>query len=190
MSAVATDPEDDIGEVRNADPDYRSRDTWQGFALRLNDYSVAYDALSIRQPWVYSILRLGKRIENRNWPLSRGSHAIGRSFGIHAAQKLDDHGVDTLRARGLELPAQYSTSGIAGVAKVVQAMSADHALRCYPEQAEWITGPLCLVLDHVLELPHKVGCPGALGWWLMSDSVRLAVAQQVRERLALGAAGE
>lgn len=146
-----------------------------------NDHGVAYDALSVRQPWVHAICHLGKRIENRNWPLSKATPWIGRRIAIHASQLVDRDSVRALRDAGHDVPDQLPTSGIVAVAHLAQVMAADHAIRCYPDQVAWITGPLCLVLADVLVLPRPVGCSGQLGWWLMGDRVRLDVAAQARE---------
>lgn len=146
-----------------------------------NDHAVAYDALSVRQPWVHAIAHLGKRIENRNWPLGKATPWIGRRVAIHASQKIDDDSVSALRATGYDVPDRLPVSAIVAVAHLAQVMAVVHARARFPDQAPWISGPLCLVLENVLVLPRPVGCAGQLGWWLMGDRVRLDVAAQVRE---------
>lgn len=52
-------------------------------------------ALTIRQPWAYAIIHLGKDVENRSWPTEhRGPLAI------HAATKLDRNGDVFLKRLG------------------------------------------------------------------------------------------
>lgn len=174
--ATCGDPED-IGQVRGPD----DGETFRGSQTGWNNHDVAYDALSVRQPWAYSITHLNKRIENRSWPLSRATVMTGRRFAIHAAQKIDAEAVVSLHLRGHELPERFPTSAVVAVAVMSQTLRHDQARLCFPEQAEWILGPICLVLEDVIVLPEPVPCSGALGWWLMSDNARLSVARQVRE---------
>ena len=75
-----------------------------------------YPAISIKQPWAYAIMHLGKDVENRTWDLPR--KFIGKTVLIHAGKKIDKAGLDyldqfTVRG-GLFTPKDISLGGIVG----------------------------------------------------------------------------
>lgn len=144
---------------------------------------VAYDALTVRQPWAHAIAHLGKRVENRGWSRARAISLIGQLIAIHAGQKVDEDAVALLRGRGLEVPDRLPTSAIVAVARVELVLDVADTARLYPEHAAWTVGPLCIVLGQVLPLERPVPCAGALYLWLMPDRVRLAVSEQVRDQV-------
>lgn len=144
---------------------------------------VAYDALTVRQPWAHAIAHLGKHVENRGWSRARAISLIGQLIAIHAGQKVDEDAVALLRGRGLEVPDRLPTSAIVAVARVELVLDTAAALRLYPEHTAWITGPLCIVFGQVIALERPVLCAGALYLWLLPDRVRLAVADQVRDQV-------
>lgn len=144
---------------------------------------VAYEALTVRQPWAHAIAHLGKRVENRGWSRARAISLIGNLIAIHAGAKVDEDAVALLRGRGLDVPDRMPTSAIVAVARVELVLDHADTLRLYPEHAAWTVGPLCLVFGQVLPLPHPITCAGALYLWLMPDRVRLAVSDQVRDQV-------
>lgn len=52
-------------------------------------------ALTLRQPWAFAILHLGKSVENRSWKPPRS--VIGKRIAIHAGLTLDQPGDNKLR---------------------------------------------------------------------------------------------
>lgn len=54
-------------------------------------------ALTLRQPWAFAVIHLGKAVENRTWKPPK--HAIGRRIVIHAGKTHDYPGENTLRTR-------------------------------------------------------------------------------------------
>lgn len=55
--------------------------------------------LSIRQPWAWAILHVGKTVENRTWQTSYRGPLL-----IHAGQKIDWAGYELLDSLELPLP--------------------------------------------------------------------------------------
>ena len=51
-------------------------------------------ALSIKQPWLWAITDLDKRIENRTWKPPQ--NIIGQRIALHASKKDDPHGEQKL----------------------------------------------------------------------------------------------
>jgi hypothetical protein len=77
-------------------------------------------AISIKQPHAYSILHLGKSVENRVWR----THHRGPLL-IHAGQRQDLPARRSLEAQGLVLPDDLVTGGIVGVVDVIDCVR-DH----------------------------------------------------------------
>lgn len=99
-------------------------------------------ALSIRQPWAYAILHLGKDIENR----SRGTSYRGR-FLIHAAKTIDRVAIDALRMEGFRLPDEFEIGGIVGEARLDDVVRAS--------SSQWFTGPVGYSISSAEPLEFK-----------------------------------
>ncbi|HEY9081324.1 hypothetical protein [Magnetovibrio sp.] len=109
-------------------------------------------ALSIRQPWPWAILNLGKDIENRSQNFKRRGPIL-----IHASLTIDEQAVIDLRAQGYELPTTFKTGGIVGKATITDCVS-EHS-------SEWFTGPYGLVLTDAKTLPFRP-CKGAQSFFV------------------------
>lgn len=119
-------------------------------------------ALSIRQPWVASILHGGKDIENRGWNTKfRGK------FLIHAAGKFTQEEVEAwaLFCAAKKISTDWSTGlrvcnlpvgGIVGEADLFDVVT--------KSTSPWFVGPFGFVLRNVKPLPF-VRCRGALGFF-------------------------
>lgn len=108
--------------------------------------------LSIRQPWAYAILHLGKNIENR----SRRTNHRGR-FLIHTGKTFDKEGARVLGFMGHIVPDFLQTGGIVGEAYITDVVADADA-------DEWFFGPYGYVLEQVKPLPF-VPCLGKLGFF-------------------------
>lgn len=145
--------------------------------------AVAYEALSVRQPWAHAIAALGKRVENRNWYRGQAAHQVGELIAVHASLKSEPDDVASLRHHGYDVPDGLPLGRVVAVARVIDVLGAEDALKQYPEQQPWITGPLCLVFGQVIALEHPVVVGGALGFWLMPERVRIDVSAQVYQHV-------
>jgi hypothetical protein len=79
-------------------------------------------ALSIKQPWLYAILHLGKNVENRTWELPEQYR--GKDVLMHVGKKMDVDGYSYLtEERGYTLPPLESLprGGIVGTCKFLAA---------------------------------------------------------------------
>lgn len=142
-------------------------------------------ALSIRQPWAFAIVHLGKDVENRTWRTDyRGPIAI------HASKlRLRKNGEPTPEQRenvesaAIGMPRTIpihddvrmtwrdlieSSGAIVGTARIVD---------CVTESASpWFVGPYGIVIADVRPTPI-VPCRGALGLWTVPPEVE----RQIRE---------
>lgn len=70
--------------------------------------------LSIKQPWAYAILHLGKDVENRTWKTKFTGELL-----IHAGKSYDKKGAEFLKSQGFKVPADLPMGGIVGSVTVI-----------------------------------------------------------------------
>jgi hypothetical protein len=110
-------------------------------------------AISIRQPWAWLIVNGYKDIENRIWePKLRGPVLI------HAGKSRAHLSADDLRYfkrhyRIPDLPEQFETGGIVGVAEITGCVKR--------HRSKWFQGPIGWTLANARRLPFKP-CKGQL----------------------------
>lgn len=114
-------------------------------------------ALSLKQPWAWAVISLGKDIENRTWSTSyRGR------FLIHASKSFDLDGYGfVLRIaaeRRILIPraADFERGGIVGSAVIRDCVRAS--------DSPWFFGPNGFVLQGAQALPF-MECRGQVGWF-------------------------
>ncbi|WP_454018463.1 ASCH domain-containing protein [Azospirillum sp. Marseille-Q6669] len=151
-------------------------------------------ALSIRAPWWWAILHMGKDIENRGWPTSyRGPvliHAsswwrqeeamedadeagsIMRSTGfrpLDSAFPTDDAGQPIRRLTPAMLKA--ASGCIVGTVEIADCVS--------QSDSPWFFGRFGFVLRNPVAFAQPIPCKGALSFFSPSPEVMSAVRQQV-----------
>lgn len=128
-------------------------------------------ALTVRQPWTWSIMFLEKDIENRGWPTA----VRGRVF-LHAAKGMTrdewDDGFHTARSASKQRPALVGTvfptmdqlprGGIVGTVEIIDCVSTSHS--------PWYFGPFGFVLRNP-QPTRFTPCKGALGFWRVPRSI-------------------
>lgn len=133
-------------------------------------------ALTVRQPWTWSILFLEKDIENRNWP----TKVRGRVF-LHAAKGMTNDEYEealdharfavakdpVLKAKTVPGPGRIERGGLVGTVEIVDCVTAS--------TSRWFFGRYGFVLRAPRPIPF-VPCKGALGFW----SVPQNILEQVR----------
>lgn len=114
-------------------------------------------ALTIKQPWLYAITDLNKRIENRTW--KPPEWIIGQRIGLHASREDDLSGFAAFRdITGVDAPHDLPRGCIVSTARVVGF--------CNHSEDDWFVGPYGWVLDDISKVfPGPVSCRGALGLW-------------------------
>lgn len=121
-------------------------------------------ALSLRQPWAYAILRLGKDIENRRWR----SRYRGRVI-LHASRTMDTAGVNYLREAGFLLPDDLPLGAYVGEVTIADCRS---LAAC---ASHWAFGPWCYMLDQPLAFLTPVPGRGQLGFYRVPEAEARAV---------------
>lgn len=118
-------------------------------------------ALSIKQPWAYAIIHLGKDVENRNWKTNVRGQIL-----IHAPKSFDVEGYNYIKYdMGLDLPEikDIQRGGIVGAAKIIDCVT--------QSDSEWFFGPYGFVLKDAIELPFTQ-MNGALGFFTVIGGER------------------
>ena len=108
-------------------------------------------ALSVRDPFASQIASGAKRIENRSWGVR-----VSGPVALHRCGK---------------------NGAIIGVMDIERVISAEQALREMPEQAQFISGPLCWVIKS-FEPCAPISCGGRLSLWDCALSHKNAPPQQ------------
>lgn len=125
-------------------------------------------ALSIRQPWVWMILNVGKDIENRTWQthyrgkvLLHASTGGNREMWEDSVRKMIESGgwqnndlFDTLKS--MPNYEQVERGGIVGIADIVDCVTTS--------TSPWFMGPYGFVLENARPLP-LVPCNGRLSFF-------------------------
>ena len=109
-------------------------------------------ALSIRQPWAWTIIHAGKDIENRTWKTNYRGQIL-----IHAPQKIDHDGYYFLTYEmGIKVSdiVFSQRGGIVGVVDLTDCVT--------HHDSKWFFGEYGFVLSNPKELPFKA-MKGKLG---------------------------
>lgn len=137
-------------------------------------------ALSVRQPWAFAIMKLGKDVENRSFATKHRGPLL-----IHASKLYDHEGEEDLFRRGYSLPGFDSPSihpgGIVGIVKLIDCVSSetirslgaattDHQMRV--ARSPWYTGQMGWLLEEPRETPF-VPYRGRLGLFEIDDEETL-----------------
>ncbi|GJD69457.1 ASCH domain-containing protein [Methylobacterium gnaphalii] len=128
-------------------------------------------ALSIRQPWAWAIVALGKDIENRKWR----THHRGRTL-IHAGKGLKSQDLEDFLGLAEAEPAimarltaagglpmdhlREQCGGIVGAVEIRDCVT--HS------DSPWFVGRFGFVLANAEPLPFRP-CPGQLGFFTPAD---------------------
>lgn len=139
-------------------------------------------ALSFSQPWLWSILHGGKRVENRSWapPIA----FIDQVFCLHAAKSWDDAGTPFLFKMGLgdRMPGRkdmYPKAAIVGTARVDRVVTEARSIKD-ESQRGWFFGEFGWLLCDVVAFATPIPCNGKLGLWTVPDDILASVNAEIR----------
>lgn len=126
-------------------------------------------ALSIRQPWAWTILYAGKRVENRTWYTGyRGP------IFLHAGLRVDHSAVEDLREAIERVPAPRPAAYCGAIVATAVLVDCVASSDVPSEQREWANGPWCFILEKVEPLPEPVALRGELGLFAVPIRAQLA----------------
>lgn len=122
-------------------------------------------ALSIQNPWAWTIAYGHKPLENRNWNTKfRGT------FLIHAGQKVDEDAYQFLHSQmhdcwaATPLPQDLPCGGIIGAADLTHVVRISEKAHLTERDKPWFFGEYGFILDNARPLPF-VPYKGRLGFF-------------------------
>jgi hypothetical protein len=132
-------------------------------------------ALTVRQPWAWAIINVGKDIENRSW----NTRIRGR-IAIHAAQGMTreeyERGctyIKRIKPRAKIPPYEDLERGeILGTVEIVDSIQ--------DSGSPWFEGEYGFVLSHPKKLPEPIPCKGALNFWDVSKHIESLIKKASR----------
>jgi len=133
-------------------------------------------AISIRQPWAWAIIYLGKNIENRNWPTRfRGTVAVHASGTMtRQGYELAQHFIlKATEGRGKRLrvapPEKLPYGAIIGLADIVDCVT--------ESDSPWFVGEHGFVLKNRKRILEPITYRGALGLWNVPPGIERKLRQ-------------
>lgn len=119
---------------------------------------MTYTVLTVKQPWAYCIMFLGKDIENR----TRKTNIRG-TIAIHASKQIDHAAYYWLKAQGNELPSIEAliTGKILGTVEITDCVQ-EH-ISIWKEKGTW-----GYVLQNPKPFTDPIAAKGNLGFWKYS----------------------
>ena len=128
-------------------------------------------ALSIRQPWAFAVLFLGKDVENRRWSSRYRGPVL-----VHAPATVDQRAVAALRREGFDIPVGLPTRGYLGIVQLTGCRRASlEELWQRPGANRWAEGPWCFELRDPYPFPEPIPGQGALGLYSPEPNVLIQV---------------
>jgi hypothetical protein len=122
-------------------------------------------ALSIRQPWAWAILYLGKRIENRTW-----YSGFRGPIYIHAGKTVDRESVENLEFAIQKIPEPRPKAYLGALVGTAVVKDCVRVEQVPDDQQKWANGPWCFVLDDVRPLDQPIACVGKLGFFAVTET--------------------
>jgi len=150
-------------------------------------------ALTLTSPWAEAVVRFGKRVENRSWPLPEGF--LGERIALHQGKKFDavsalwiadlvSKGEDAERDRIVRELEASTTGAILGV---VRFRSIRRMISPVPPEwpsaiGDWACGPWLWEIDEVVALRSPVPCRGMQRLWNLPLRIEREVERQLAEK--------
>lgn len=141
-------------------------------------------ALSIKQPWLYAITDLDKRIENRTW--KPPDWLLGKRIALHASKQYDNAGRMTIKeiCGGTIVPAKddlllgYIVATVRVIGWVNRRGFGTGLGLSLPSTLvndKWFFGPTGWIFDDVQKLAEPIPCQGALRLWNVPQEITTAI---------------
>jgi hypothetical protein len=135
-------------------------------------------AITLHQPWAWTIAQAGQDVENRSWKPSGGGFELGARVAIHAGRAYTADAPELAKRFRVKLPASVD-HGVITCTVVIAGWvheSGDHSDTLTPAQARataksrWFMGPYGWVLRDVQPPPPAIAdqlYSGRQGFWLL-----------------------
>ena len=127
-------------------------------------------ALSLKQPWLYCMTHLGKRVENRTWKMPKKME--GKWVALHASKKPEDRYIWE-DAENIACQDIHSRDVVLGsvVAIAVFSRCVNRKFGVPDRQKRWFFGPWGWLCHDLIRLPDPQPATGSLGFWQLPPSI-------------------
>ena len=136
-------------------------------------------ALTLKQPWLYAIEHLGKRVENRSWVIPKKLR--GQWIALHAGKSRDMeewHQVELISGQPISMDPIYGA--ITSIAKFGDFfVTKEYPYSLHVAQQKWFSGPYGWVIFDIVFLDKPLYCRGMLGLWPVPGEIE----EKIREQL-------
>lgn len=133
-------------------------------------------AISIRQPWAWAIMTVGKDIENRDWSTNfRGRVAIHASAGMTKIELEDArHFIfDACKPMVVVPPPEKESYALGAIVGTVEINGCVRS-----SQSPWFVGDYGFVLRDPVRLAKPIPCKGALGFWNVPKDLHFQICER------------
>lgn len=135
--------------------------------------------ITVRQPWAYAIMSLGKVIENRDWDTCfRASDAIHAAKGMTRYEVAEaclfiSHIIHGAQNRIVEIPKyeELTRGAIIGTIEMVDGVTESDSL--------WFQGANGFVVKNRQHIVPVIPCQGALGLWDVPHEIALRLEEAI-----------
>ena len=131
-------------------------------------------AITLRQPWAWAIINVGKDIENRNWKTHfRGRVAIHAAVGMTRAEYEKACGYIRNINRRITIPAyeDLERGAIIGTVEIVDCVQ--------DSDSRWFMGEYGFVLARPKRLREPIPCKGALSFWNVPEDIESRIKKAI-----------
>lgn len=136
-------------------------------------------ALTLKQPWLYTITDLDKWVENRSWKIP--SDRLGDWIALHAGKTIDKREWDMAEAiHGSPITRDVPIGAIVGAATFTNIVTRPEQLTGF--KRKWFFGPYGWVIERKFVLDYPIPCRGALSLWSVPDEIAVEILAQLEDR--------
>lgn len=147
-------------------------------------------ALTLKHPWPYAFLHLGKDVENRTWKPAgrlRGCRVVlhGGAYPRGAAWREAEEDLAWMQDMGLA-PAELEleaaiVEGLFAVGRYARAVCESGEPPDPIHESPWFNGPWGWVIEDLRPLPEPIPCKGALSLWTVTGGAAEKLRRQLGE---------
>lgn len=133
-------------------------------------------ALTLKQPWLYTITDLDKWVENRSWKIP--DELQGEWIALHAGKSKDQAEWNRAAAiHGKPLPQQVYFGAITAVCTFTHIVTRAMQITAY--KRKWFFGPYGWVIGEKYVLDGPIACRGMLGLWTVPEEIAADISRQL-----------
>ena len=133
-------------------------------------------AITLKQPWLFTITDLDKWVENRTWKIP--DDLLGEWVALHAGKSHDQAEWDSAEAiHGQPLPHDIVFGAITSVVTFTHIVT--RAMQVTGFKRKWFFGPYGWVIGEKYVLDGPIPCRGMLSLWTVPEEIAADISRQL-----------